>query len=121
MRNLVGQKGIVLSDFITSLKNYLSNEGVVFKYDKKIEKIERHCEGIYINYRREKFFFDYLIYGYSPYFIQGIIQTMQKSDIDIKTSLKNNPPRDMINFSYEILEELSFFKHLGFLKIICFI
>lgn len=113
LSNLIGHKGIVLSDFIISLKNFLSNEGVVFKYDKKIEKIEKHSEGIYIHYRREKFFFDYLIYGSSPYFIQGISQIMQKPDIDIKTSIKNRPPRDMVNFSNEILEELSFFKYLG--------
>ena len=113
LSNLIGFKAIIASDIITNLKKFLYEEGVIFKYDKKIERIEKNSEGIYIYYRREKIFFDYLIYGHSPYFINGIAQIMQKPDIDLKTSLKNRPPRDMMNFSNEILEDLTFFKHLG--------
>lgn len=113
LSNLLGCKLLVVSDIVHSLKKSLSDEGVVFKYDKKIEKIDKNSEGIYIYYRREKIFFDYLIYGSSPYFINGISQIMQKPEVDLKTAIKNRPPRDMINFSNEILEELSFFKHLG--------
>jgi hypothetical protein len=114
---MMGYKILITSDIISTLKKFLYDEGVIFKYDKKIERIEKNSEGIYIYYRREKIFFDYLIYGYSPYFINGITQIMQKPEIDLKTSIKNRPPRDMINFSNEILEELSFFKHLGKIEI----
>ena len=113
LSNLLGHRAIITSDIIGSLKKFLHDEGVIFKYDKKIERIEKNSEGIYIYYRREKLYFDYLIYGSSPYFINGISQIMQKPDTDLKTSLKNRPPRDMMNFSNEILEELTFFKHLG--------
>lgn len=113
LAHLIGYRGLIASDLITNLKKCLSDEGVIFKYDKKIERIEKNSEGIYIYYRREKMFFDYLIYGHSPYFLNGVTQIMQKPDCDMKNSIKNRPPRDMINFSSEIFEELSFFKHLG--------
>ena len=114
LSSLLGCRAIIASEFVGNLKKALYDEGVVFKYDKKIERIEKNTEGIYVYYRREKIFFDYLIYGYSPYFINGIAQIMQKTDPDLKASIKTRPPRDMLNFSNEILEDLSFFKHLGF-------
>ena len=95
------------------MRKDLNSNGVVFENDKKIESIDRCSEGIKLLYRREQTMFDYLIYAFSPYFIECLSQIMQNNETNIKTGLKNKPPRDVVNFTEEILEDLSFFKHLG--------